>query len=141
MSIRIRELGIEDYQEVLALWQESEGVGLSSSDSREQIAKFLARNPGCSLVACEEQVLVGAVLCGHDGRRGYIHHLAVRDSYRRRGVGRRLVNECLRRLKLSGIQKCHLFVFENNVSAIAFWRGIGWTGRDELNMMSRFTAQ
>jgi len=126
-----------DYDETLALWQEVEGVGLSSADSREQIERYLRRNPGHSLLARHDQSLVGAVLCGHDGRRGYIHHLAVRPGHRRRGIGRLLVARSLAALSAEGIEKCHLFVFRQNEAAIAFWKAIGFTGRAELSMMSR----
>jgi ribosomal protein S18 acetylase RimI-like enzyme len=125
-----------DYDQTLALWQEVEGVGLSSADSREQIERYLKRNPGQSLLAWQEDLLVGAVLCGHDGRRGYIHHLAVRPGHRRQGIGRLLVSRCLTALAAEGIEKCHLFVFSQNEAAIKFWQAVGFTGRTELSMMS-----
>ena len=140
MNCVIRELTIDDYDEVLALWQATEGIGLSESDSRDSIDQFLKRNPGLSFLALDEGVLVGAVVCGHDGRRGYIHHLAVRASHRRAGLGRALVDHCLRTLKYSQIDKCHLFVFANNQSAIRFWEQIGWTSRIDLTVMSHYTT-
>lgn len=136
MSLTIEAMTPEYYSQVMALWRAAEGVGLSEADSPEAIGRYLARNPGLSLVASQDGHLVGAILCGHDGRRGYIHHLAVRPEARRQGIGRRLVRECLARLGRQGIQKCHLFVFRANEEAIAFWRAIGFTGRDELSMMS-----
>jgi ribosomal protein S18 acetylase RimI-like enzyme len=136
MSLAIEPMTLTSYDQVMALWQATEGVGLSLADSRQAIGFYLARNPGLSLVARQEGRLVGAVLCGHDGRRGFIHHLAVRPEARRQGIGRRLVQECLAGLRREGIQKCHLFVFRLNEEAIAFWRAIGFTGRDELSMMS-----
>ncbi len=139
MSIVIREMVVQDYGEVLALWRVSEGVGLSDADSEESIARYLARNPGLSFVACDGEHLVGAVLCGHDGRRGYIHHLSVSKSHRRRGLGRVLVERCLSALMRAGIGKCHIFVFAANTDTIAFWKGIGWTQRVELAMMSQYT--
>lgn len=139
MNIVIREMVIQDYDEVLALWQTSEGVGLSDTDLEGSIASYLQRNPGLSFVARDGQHLVGAVLCGHDGRRGYIHHLAVRESHRRRGLGRALVERCLSALRRAGIDKCHIFVFADNQGTIAFWKSIGWTQRVELVMMSQYT--
>jgi ribosomal protein S18 acetylase RimI-like enzyme len=136
MTLAIKAMTEDSYEQVIALWQAAEGVGLSQADSPEAIAQYLARNPGLSLVALQDGQLVGAVLCGHDGRRGYIHHLAVRPEARRQGIGRRLVQECLAGLRGHGIQKCHLFVFQRNEEAIAFWRAIGFTARDELSMMS-----
>jgi ribosomal protein S18 acetylase RimI-like enzyme len=139
MSMVIREMTIRDYDEVVGLWQSSEGVGLSDADSREGVARFLKRNPGLSFVAREGEHLVGVVLCGHDGRRGYIHHLAVSKSHRRQGLGRALVERCLSALGQDGIGKCHLFVFAANGDAIAFWKNVGWTERVELIMMSQYT--
>jgi ribosomal protein S18 acetylase RimI-like enzyme len=134
MGIVIREMSIQDYDEVLALWRASEGVGLSDADSEEGVARFLDRNPGLSFVAWDGEHLVGVVLCGHDGRRGYIHHLAVSKPHRRQGLGRALVERCLSALRRAGIGKCHIFVFADNQDTIAFWKKIGWTQRVELIM-------
>lgn len=139
----IREMSIEDYGEVIALWQATEGVGLSAADSREAIARYLARNPGMSFIAldltpgADPGALVGAVLCGHDGRRGFLHHLAVRADCRGQGIGRALVDRCLQGLEEAGIDKCHLFVFKANESGRAFWENIGWTERKTLLLMSK----
>jgi ribosomal protein S18 acetylase RimI-like enzyme len=140
MSIQIREMSIEDYQPVYALWEVSEGVGLSDADSKEGIKHFLERNPGLSFVAIDRGQLVGAALCGHDGRRGYIHHLTVAESHRRQGIGKSLVGRCMFALMQIGIAKCHLFVFGENQDAIKFWHKVGWTERVELMMMSQFLA-
>jgi ribosomal protein S18 acetylase RimI-like enzyme len=137
MSIELKEMTIQDYDEVLALWSASEGIGLSDVDSKESIKRFLARNPGLSFIAVDGDQLVGAALCGHDGRRGYIHHLAVRPSHRRQGIGRSLVGRCMYALLSIGIGKCHLFVFDDNQEAIAFWEKVGYTQRVELMMMSQ----
>jgi len=139
MTITSREMILADYNVVLALWQAAEGVGLSSSDSREAIARYLDRNPGLSFTAWDGDDLVGAVLCGHDGRRGYIHHLTVRESHRRQGLGKALATRCLDALAAEGIDKCHLFVFADNANAIAFWKSAGWTQRVDLTVMSRYT--
>jgi len=135
----IREMTIPDYDAVIALWRASEGVGLSDDDAPDAIARYLKRNPGMSFTAWEGAELVGAVLCGHDGRRGYIHHLAVRESHQRQGIGKALVVRCLAALKAVGIDKCHLFVFAANADAIAFWKSVGWMWRGELGQMSRYT--
>ena len=140
MSVLIHEMTIQDHKEVLDLWQASDGVGLSDSDSRESIARFLDHNPGLSFVARDSRQLVGVVLCGHDGRRGYIHHLAVSKSHRRRGVGRALADWCLSALRADGIHKCHIFVFDENQKAIAFWKKIGWMQRVDLTVMSQYTV-
>jgi N-acetylglutamate synthase len=140
MSIAIRDMDIEDYESVYRLWGNVEGIGLSDADSKEGIKHFLERNPGLSFVATDGEKIVGAALCGHDGRRGYIHHLAVADTYRRQGIGKSLVGRCMYALMRIGIAKCHLFVFDDNQEAIRFWNKVGWTERVELMMMSQQLA-
>ena len=140
MSIEIREMTIGDYDAVYALWAASEGIGLSDADSRDSIKRFLERNPRLSYVALDGDLLVGAALCGHDGRRGYIHHLAVAKSHQRRGIGRSLVGRMVYALLRIGIGKCHLFVFGDNRAAIEFWEKVGYSRRVELVMMSQQIA-
>ena len=106
---------------VLDLWRATEHIGLSSADEPSALASFLRRNPGFSFVATDNSHVVGAVLCGHDGRRGYIHHLAVSPSHRRRELGSKLLQCCLNVLACSGIQKCHAFVFHSNPNGALFW--------------------
>ncbi len=137
MKLETREMVADDYDEVFPLWERAEGVGLTDADSREGVEKYLARNPGLSLVACQDGYIIGAILGGHDGRRGYLHHLAISPLYRRQGIGAALVRECLARLAASGIQKCHAWVYQKNHKAQAFWRKIGWSERDDLVVVSR----
>jgi ribosomal protein S18 acetylase RimI-like enzyme len=139
-TVSLRLLRIGDYEQVYALWKASEGVGLGESDSREAIGRFLKRNRNLSLVATIQGRVVGAILCGHDGRRGYLHHLAVARKWRRLGVGRRLVNGCLKLLVAEEIPKCNLFIYETNRSGRAFWRRLGWTVRADLRLVQRGTA-
>lgn len=134
-ACKLRSMTIADYDAVLRLWQATEGVGLNESDTRPAIASFLARNPGLSLVALDADVIVGAVLCGHDGRRGYLHHLAVARSHRGHGLGRGLVEACLAGLRQLGIQKCNLFLFADHAAGEAFWKHIGWRQRSDLQVM------
>ena len=141
MNVIIQEMTLDDYDEVRALWLESEGIDLSGADSRKSIARFLERNPGLSFVARVDGQLVGAVLCGHDGRRGYLDHLAVRTSHRRQGIGRLLASRCIYQLIQNRIQKWHLFVREDNQDAIQFWSKLGWQERVELISMSNPNAQ
>jgi len=138
MRVEITPLTIDRYEDVHALWVQAEGVGLHDySDSRESIAAYLERNPGMSFVATVDGVVVGAVLAGHDGRRGYLHHLTVNPDCRRRGIGRRLVDGCLDALREAGIAKCHLFIFNTNETGIAFWESVGWTPRTDLRIVSK----
>jgi N-acetylglutamate synthase len=137
MTINIHEMSIDDYQEIYSLWEKSDHIGLSNADSHHSIEKFLERNPGMSYTAWKEGKLIGTVLCGHDGRRGYIHHLMVHPDYRRQGLGQSLVSRCMFALTRIGIQKCHLFIFEDNEAGQKFWESLGWTKRVELTMMSQ----
>jgi putative acetyltransferase len=137
-AYRLREFALADCDRVLALWRSCEGIGLNESDTREAIAAFLVRNPGLSLVATDESgVIVGAVLGGHDGRRGYLHHLAVAPAHRRRGLGRRLVDETLARLRRQGIQKCNIFLYAANATGRAFWMHEGWSAREDLVILQK----
>jgi ribosomal protein S18 acetylase RimI-like enzyme len=128
IDCNVRPMRIADYPQVKILWERSEGVGLGESDTLEGVAAFLLRNPGLSVVA--ESLageIVGAVLCGHDGRRGYLHHLAVAAAYRKRGIARRLVEQCFSSLARAKIPKCNIFVFREIAEAVAFWTHTGWS--------------
>jgi len=133
---------LADYSQVLALWQETEGMGLSQADTREAIGRYLKRNRGLSLVGLTGAgQLAGAVLCGHDGRRGLLHHLAVRTGCRGRGLGQALVEQCLAGLARAGIDKCHLLVLADNQSGRDFWLRTGWHERPELVLMSKESSR
>jgi len=141
LSFAISQMTIRDYDDALALWQRCEGVCLGEDDSKESIAAYLDRNPGLSFVARDGQRLVAVALCGHDGRRGAIRHLAVAEGHRRRGLGRALVERCLVALRQEGIRKCYLFVLACNERAIAFWQSIGWSEATPVKAMSIDTAE
>jgi N-acetylglutamate synthase len=128
---------MKDYQKVIALWKRYDGIGLSSADSESSIKRYLEQNPITSFVASYENDIIGAALCGHDGRRGYLHHLAVHADFRNQGVGRLLVEKCISALESIGIQKCHLFIFKNNENAFRFWKKIGWIHRKEIGIFSK----
>jgi ribosomal protein S18 acetylase RimI-like enzyme len=136
MKFILREFTIEDYDAAYALWQATEGIGLSEADKRDHIASFLTHNQGLSMVAVEDDRIVGALLCGSDGRRGFLHHLAVAKSHRRAGIGRALVTRCLSGLAGIGMRKCHIFVMADNSEGKGFWQGIGWEERTTLLVMS-----
>src|SRR6478735_935916 len=141
MAIEIRAFRADDHAQALALWEATAGVGLSSADSFDNVARFLARNPGLSFVAVEDDVAIATILCGHDGRRGLIHHLAVATPYRRAGLGRALVSRALLALRDEGIEKCHLLVFDENDAGREFWKSIGAEERTTLGIFSLLTPQ
>ncbi|MGV8025561.1 MAG: GNAT family N-acetyltransferase [Anaerolineaceae bacterium] len=136
MTATIRKMKIADYEQALALWQRTPGMGISAADEKDEIQKFLKKNSSLCYAAFADGALVGTVLCGEDGRRGYLYHLAVDGNYRKTGIGKSLVQKCLQALQQLGIQKCHLFVISDNASGISFWEHIGWKLRDDIEIMS-----
>jgi len=125
------------YDEVRALWLRCEGVNLTDADTKEVIRSFLERNPGMSFMATAGGGIVGTILGGHDGRRGYMYHLAVDAAWRKRGIGRRLADTCLAAMKAAGIGKVHVFVYTTNASGLAFWEAAGWTRRTDIHAVSK----
>ncbi len=125
-KIVTREFSIADYEAALELWQRVEGVEVAEGDDKEGVAQFVARNPGLSRVATDGPILVGVIMCGHDGRRGHIYHLAVDPAYRRYGVGKRLVHECLDQLRQAGVIRAIILVSDNNPGGAEFWKRAGW---------------
>lgn len=125
-----------DYDEVQTLLRATPGLTWRTADARPAIERYLVRNPGLSFVARCETQLVGCVLCGHDGRRGYLQHLAVNPKYQKGGVGRQLVERCLTALQQLGIEKVHLDVLIENQAAQQFWQHLGWSRRDDLQRYS-----
>ncbi len=117
---------LQDYDQVMALCAGQVGVLIRDADSPEHFARYLRRNPGLSSVARNGEALAGCILCGHDGRRGYLNHLVVDERHRRLGIGRRLAELALAGLEKDGIYKCHLFILPDNLEAKAFWRRLGW---------------
>jgi ribosomal protein S18 acetylase RimI-like enzyme len=133
----IRTMSSDDYDAVFALWSGVPGIGLNESDTRATTEAFLRRNPGMSAVAFAGAELVGAVLCGHDGRRGYLHHLAVAPAWRGRGLARRLVARCFEQLAAADIPKCNIFLYADNAEGAAFWEHAGWSARADLRVLQK----
>lgn len=132
-SMKIRKMLIDDYDKVYALWMSCVGMGLNNlDDSREGIAKFLARNPDTCFVAEKDKELVGVIMVGHDGRRGYIYHTAVNPQYRKQGIASKLVDAAIQALEQCGINKVALVVFDRNESGNAFWEKLGFSAREDL---------
>ena len=139
MDYAIRPMEIEDYDSVMELWRETDGIVLSDTDEREPMQRFLRRNPGLSLVAHCRVELAGAVLCSQDGRRGYMHHLATGKQFRRQGIGSALVQEALSRLSQAGIRKCNIFILPDNRDGIAFWQHNGFRLLPQYDWMQAIT--
>ncbi len=136
--MEIKELTIQNCEEVLSLWESSKGVGLDKDvDTKERIRIYLQRNPGLSFAAFEKGKIIGAVLCGHDGRCGYLNHLTVAEAYRNKGIGTVLVDKVISKLRVLGIRKCNIFVFANNPGGQEFWERKGWAERTDLKVMSK----
>ncbi|MBQ2082553.1 MAG: GNAT family N-acetyltransferase [Lachnospiraceae bacterium] len=125
---------LEDYPGVKALWMSIKGFAIRSvDDSYEGVEVFLKRNPTTSVVALDGDEIVGAILCGHDGRRGCLYHVCVREDHRMRGIGKSMVVFCMQALKEEKINKVSLIAFTKNDVGNKFWRQIGWTKREDLN--------
>jgi ribosomal protein S18 acetylase RimI-like enzyme len=138
--LTVRPMVEEDIPAALALWQGLPGIGLRDADSPPALARFLRRNPGLSFVVVAGGELVGVSLAGHDGRRGYLHHVAVRPDCRNRGTGRRLVEACVAALKAEGIEKVNFWVKADNAAGLAFWNRLGGRERTDVVMVSLITG-
>jgi ribosomal protein S18 acetylase RimI-like enzyme len=128
----VREMTLEDFDRVIALMRQTPGVTVRDADSKAAVGRYLNRNPGLSFVAEVAGELIGCVMSGHDGRRGYLQHLIVAPPHRSTGLATRLVVACLDRLEAEGIQKSHIDVLATNESAMAFWEKIGWRRRTDI---------
>ncbi|MFI3212389.1 MAG: GNAT family N-acetyltransferase [Eubacteriales bacterium] len=130
----IRAMEIEDYDGVHSLWMGIKGFAIRSiDDSRIGVERFIRRNEGISVVAIEDEKIVGAILCGHDGRRGCLYHVCVDPDYRLKGIGTQMVTECMKALQKENISKVSLIAFAKNDIGNTFWKKIGWEQRLDLN--------
>jgi ribosomal protein S18 acetylase RimI-like enzyme len=136
-SITTREFVMGDYDHAVALWKRIDTVEICEGDARDEIREYLKRNPGLSRVAEANGAIIGAALCGHDGRRGWIYHLAVVMEYRGRGVGKLLVDDCLRGLREAGLQRAIILVAGDNSGGHKFWLREGWENIDGAIAMTR----
>lgn len=125
-DIVTREFSIDDYDAVLQLWQSVEGLEVAEGDDKEGVAQFITRNPGLSRVAIDGRKIVGVAMCGHDGRRGHIYHVAIDPAYRRYGLGKRLVQEGLDGLRNVGVLRAIILVADYNRGGAKFWKRAGW---------------
>ena len=135
MFFQLRDINVDDYTAAMVFWKGAPGVRVS--ESLDEFTRILARNPGLGCVAEIAGVLAGAVLACHDGRRGYLYHLAVAEPYRNQGLARAMVERCLTQLKTVGIERCSIHLIDDNVAGAAFWQQIGWRERVDLRVMCR----
>ena len=132
--MQIRTMTIADYEKVYALWMSCKNMGFNDiDDSKEGITRFLERNPNTSFVAIENDELLGIILGGHDGRRGYIYHMSVAENHRKKGIGSSLLEKCLASFKNEKISKVALLVFKYNETGNAFWEKQGFILREDVN--------
>lgn len=134
--VEIFEMTISHYDEIYALWQITSKRAMSKADSRDEIEKYLLRNKGLSQVAFIDGKIVGTVLAGHDGRRGYIHHMAVLPQYRRHGIAKQLATKALNMIQKEGIDKTHIFTYKDNLQGQSFWESLNFERRDDLFIYS-----
>lgn len=132
--MKIREMTVEDYENVYALWKTIKGFGLRSiDDSKEGVERFVRRNPTTSIVAEENGGIIGAILCGHDGRRGCFYHVCVKEEHRKRGIGKKMVAAAMEALRKENISKVNLIAFQTNQVGNRFWSSMGWSFREDVN--------
>lgn len=132
MSVQIKPMTIEDYEEIFAMWQITTKRALSKADDKSEIERYLKRNAGLSQVAVCDNKIVGTVLAGHDGRRGFIHHMAVMPEYRRKGIAKAMAEKALEKLAEEGIDKTHIFTYCDNKAGQGFWRSLGFEKREDI---------
>lgn len=133
MSIEYKIMTVQDYDGVYDLWLNTPGMGINSTDdSREGIEKYIKRNPTTSFVAMDNGKIVGAILAGHDGRRGFIQHIAVLPEFRKHGIASRLVNQAMKALEKEEIHKVALLAFKKNELGNDFWDKMEFTIREDV---------
>lgn len=134
LTYTIREMKLEDYEAVDALWMGIKGFGIRSiDDSKEGVARFIKRNPTTSIVAEANGEIVGAILCGHDGRQGCFYHVCVREDLRKHGIGKAMAVAAMKALQEEKINKVCLIAFADNQVGNEFWKSVGWTFRQDMN--------
>lgn len=134
INYTLRTMTEEDFDKVHNLWMSIHGFGIRSiDDSKEGVSRFIKRNPTTSVVAVCGDEIVGAILCGHDGRRGCMYHVCVHEDYRMHGIGKAMAVFCMKALQEEGINKVSLIAFKSNEIGNRFWKGAGWTFREDLN--------
>ncbi|MFW9947394.1 MAG: GNAT family N-acetyltransferase [Candidatus Odinarchaeota archaeon] len=133
--MKIENFSLQFYEDVVDIWKKT-GISITSSDTKDQLIVMLDRNPDLCLIAKIDDKVIGVVMGGFDGRRGYVHHLAIHPEYQKRGYGKLIMDELIERLKKKRVHKIHLFIEKQNEDVIAFYKKLGWEIRKDLVMMS-----
>jgi len=136
MNAVVREISPGDYEALVAFWAKIDGIELDSTETQERFQFFLMRNKGKSFLVIENGEIVGACLASHNGRRGFLNHLAVAQTHRRKGLARKLVDSCLQKLQSDGIRKIYVVLLKDNTEGQVFWKHMGWSQHHEYLMMS-----
>jgi len=134
--MRVSRLTIEDFEKASVLWKETPGIGSACVESKERLTSFLRRNPNLSFKLSDSDAIVGTVLCGHDGTRGYLHHLALAAAYRGQGMGKMMVDRSLEGLRRLGISRCHFFIDSHNGESDELWKTLNWNEQREVKVYS-----
>ena len=133
---QIAEMKIEDYDLLIKLWQSDPGIGISKADEKLNLSAFLDKNRGLNFIAVINNDIIGTILCGNDGRRGYLYHVFVLPEFRKKNIGKKLVYTCIEKLKEEHITKCHAMIFNHNITGKTFWEKIGFKFREDIGIMS-----
>lgn len=131
MLYEVKEMTMDDYDAVYSFWKTFDGLSIDESDERENMERYLRRNPHLSYVVYANEEVAATIKCGQDGRRGYIYHLAVKQEHRGAGLAKKLIDLCVEEFKTRQIYKCNLYVMDFNTGALSFWKHNGW---NELDM-------
>ncbi len=133
--MKIEVFSMDLYEDIIALWRRA-GISVGSTDTKDEIERMLKRNPQLFLVGKIDKKVIGVVMGGFDGRRGYVHHLAVDPDYQKMGYGKMIMDELTYRFRKMGIHKVHLFIERDNKEVVEFYLNLGWEIRDDLIIMS-----
>ncbi|MFX1410018.1 MAG: GNAT family N-acetyltransferase [Promethearchaeota archaeon] len=133
--MKIENFSMELYEDIIKLWRKT-GISVGSTDTREELERMLKRNPKLFLIGKVNENVIGVVMGGFDGRRGYVHHLAIDPDYQKKGYGKMLIDALNERFLQMSVHKVHLFIEKDNKNVVEFYRNLGWEVRDDLIMMS-----
>jgi len=133
--MKIENFSLQFYEDVVIIWKKT-GISITSSDTKKEVNVMLNKNPDLCLIAKIDEKVIGVVMGGFDGRRGYVHHLAIDPEYQRKGYGKLLMDELTERFQKKRVHKVHHFIEKHNKDVINFYRKLGWEIRNDLVMMS-----